>query len=790
MSAVSLATWLSSAADNDALLSAWRAAPHSPLAAYEVGALAAAARAGRTRTPITIAVPGGRGRLPLLAAVHAAALRLQGFPSPLAARDPGPVAFATRQVVRRAELAALDAVGIPVSPALHPVRLRADRRVAALSTSRSAPQDPRQLLVFVSPYAKWIIPEIPPTVVVIDAADEPGQFLTDAITWAQGCGGTPVVFADIARRTSVDGSVAYPCGWSQILASDHAASDGVAAVARVRGCASVLGAGAMPGLSAAAGLLADARRHGSLPPVLVDASAMWRRLDELVVPIATYDAACPRWHTPTLSERVEDLLTVRAEDFPRGWRLWAQTSWAGIKEGLTSAHATLSATNFKSALLTEAVDSDLRAGLAVDIAVPSRTARDALVWHLADAGVPLSADGLLIVRSLADAESWDPPRATLLIAPPTRRLQHRLTGADIGPLSVLCYDHEVRQLQRMLCDALDEPSAVSGPYHQLLPPAVKVEPLLPAQRPLVAVSEAPVAQDPSRSNGKRLPHLADAADIAGLAALHVLGQEADQDLPDADSAEPPVLSAGRRRKSDGFSPAVRLSVISLVGGAPTLVYVPADGVVARVLDGAIRRISIRDVLPGMLLAGLDGLTPFDRLRHLLPEARGPVARMLLAAWDQALAVALRRVGGPAGLATALGADRARISVSAVASWTDEDRIGPRRATNVTLVGKLAGHPLVAGDGYAIAASMSKLRQLHQAIGRIVASPSLDPEEAAELESLLGPDALSVLAEIVIYRVAAVGPVTTVRRTSLYAEAPAAAQPGEPARQEARDDEQP
>ena len=48
----------------------------------------------------------------------------------------------------------------------------------------------------------------------------------------------------------------------------------------------------------------------------------------------------------------------------------------------------------------------------------------------------------------------------------------------------------------------------------------------------------------------------------------------------------------------------------------------------------------------MLLAGLDGLTPFDRLRPLLPEARGPVTRMLLAAWDQALATALRHTGGP------------------------------------------------------------------------------------------------------------------------------------------------
>jgi hypothetical protein len=170
----------------------------------------------------------------------------------------------------------------------------------------------------------------------------------------------------------------------------------------------------------------------------------------------------------------------------------------------------------------------------------------------------------------------------------------------------------------------------------------------------------------------------------------------------------------------------------------------------------------------MLLAGLDGLTPFDRLRSLLPEARGPVTRMLLAAWDQALETALRRTGGPAGLASMLNAGRARISASAVAGWDDEDRIGPRDAANVTRVGDLAGHPVVAGHGRAIAVIMRRLRQLHQSIGRLVATPgNLSPDAAAELAQLLGPDALSVLEETVIYRVAAVGAITTIPSNTLY-----------------------
>ena len=218
-----------------------------------------------------------------------------------------------------------------------------------------------------------------------------------------------------------------------------------------------------------------------------------------------------------------------------------------------------------------------------------------------------------------------------------------------------------------------------------------------------------------------------------------------------------------------------------------MIYVPADGKAARVLDGTVRLIPVREVLPGMLLAGLDGLTPFDRLRPLLPEARGPVTRMLLAAWDQAIENALRRHGGPVRLAAALRREGARISTSAVADWVDEDRIGPRDDANVARVGGLAGHPIVAGHGHAIAATMQHLRQLHQAIGRIVASSgTFDADAATEVEQLLGPDAVSVLEETVIYRITAVGTVTTVSSRAMYRTSPALGQAGEPMQQEAGD----
>ncbi|MGH3402492.1 MAG: hypothetical protein ACRDRJ_08290, partial [Streptosporangiaceae bacterium] len=144
-------------------------------------------------------------------------------------------------------------------------------------------------------------------------------------------------------------------------------------------------------------------------------------------------------------------------------------------------------------------------------------------------------------------------------------------------------------------------------------------------------------------------------------------------------------------------------------------------------------------------------------------------------------------GGPTARARALASARTRISVSAVTAWSDEDRIGPREAVFVGRVGDLAGHPVVAENGRAIAETMRSLRLLHQAVGRMVASPGgLDEEAAGDLEELLGSDVLSVLAETVIYRVLAVGSPTTVSAQTLYAALPVAGQPEEHTKQEAED----
>lgn len=65
--------------------------------------------------------------------------------------------------------------------------------------------------------------------------------------------------------------------------------------------------------------------------------------------------------------------------------------------------------------------------------------------------------------------------------------------------------------------------------------------------------------------------------------------------------------------------------------------------------------------------------------------------------------------------------------------------------------------MVADNAPAIAEAMQQLRLLHQRVGRaVVASVGGDAGGLDELETLLGPDALTIVHETVIYRVLHVG----------------------------------
>jgi hypothetical protein len=766
MTTVSLLAWLRQTAAHDALLSAWRAARVGRIADYEQDALILAALAGKSGTSAAIGQPGGRSRLPLLAAVHAAALQLPGYPSPFTPDRSGSVVLATRQVVRREELLRLDAAGVPISPALHPMRLRADGLCAPLTGSRPVPQNPdHRLLVmrdFISP------PHLPTCTVIVDAAAEDDSFILAAWQWAHEHGATSIVFEDAARRRWPQGALVHSASWTAINASNDDDADAVTHFAPLRGYAAVIDTGPQPDLAAAAALLADARNRGPFPPPLVEAATLWRRLDELVVPLADYDAACPRWHTRTLSERLDDIAEVRASQFPRGWRTWAEMCWAGIKEGLASARAALGLGNAKSAALVEVVDGELRAGRDADVALPSRIARDAVLRYLAAAGVVIPVDGRLVVRSLADTSPWGPPRATLLVAPPTYALRHRLTAADVGSLNVLCYAHETGALRTALVRNLNEPLAPIGPLTDLLPPALRASVDLPAAPPEVVITLSAGFTPPTQATTtQRLIHFADRIDAAGLAALTASATDEIGELPGDHAGDEFDESTDTRDglpADEGPRASVPLTVAATGDDAPRLLQIPVQRTVLRILADRAVRIPVLDVVPTMLVANLDGLTAFERLRPLLVEARGSVTRMLLAAWDQALEMAIRRCGSSAELTRTLHREGSSVGPDAIAGWTDADRIGPRDADDVIRVGRIAQHPVVAANGAAIAEVMRQLRVLHQAVGRALGGTlAADPEASEQLEELLGVDAVSMVNETVVYRVLSVGPVTITRQ---------------------------
>jgi hypothetical protein len=718
--------------------------------ACEVNSLALAALGIKAAQDVTIAVPGGRSPMPLLAAVHGAALQLPGYPSPFSPRLLGPVVFATRQSVRREELRALDAAGVPVSPALHPVRLRPDGLCVPLTGGRPREVGPTNRLVLTRHFAPST--QLRPAAVIVDAVTEDDAFLGAAANWAHDMGATVVFFEDAARRRWPEQAIKYSCGWAA-RHTEPTLGSAMMVSAADRGHAAVIHAGPQHHLAKAAALLSDARKTGRpLPPVLVSAAVLWRRLDELSVPLSHYDAACPRWRTPTLSERLDDLAVIRSADFPDGWRTWAEMCWAGVKDGITGARDELSALSAKAAIIAEVVEAEH----AMDFVLPSRIMRDAMVQYLAAAGIVCRFDDdHFQVRSLGDPDRWGQPRPTLLVSPPVSALRHRLTAGDIGLLNVLSYTHEINALRAALRQNLDELTTPSGQIDRLVPPGLVLEIDAVAEVPEVVLTSV-VA--PTGENQRRVPSLVthqNKADSAILAAL--TADSGPSEIPDEALED---LDIGPTGADAVASAVVPLSVISLIDDHHYNIDVPVHRHVLRIVGQKATYVPILNVVPTMLIADLAGPTAFERLRSLLLETRSAITRMLLAEWDQALDTAVRCCGSVAALAQRLAEHGSTISASAVASWFGADRIGPRDPRHVAHVGNLAGHPVVEHNAAAIAEAMRQLRIRHQYIGKaIVGVIAGDDETTDELETLLGPDAVSVVQETAVYRVTAVGPIT-------------------------------
>jgi hypothetical protein len=277
----------------------------------------------------------------------------------------------------------------------------------------------------------------------------------------------------------------------------------------------------------------------------------------------------------------------------------------------------------------------------------------------------------------------------------------------------------------------------------------------PTSTPPILLSSLPVTGSSTANKQHRLLDFNSAADAQILAAL--ANTDGLAELPDEGLSADDSLITEVGGRTTAFVP---LEVLSIEDSKISTVNVPVHRWVIRIVAGTATRIPVLDVRPSMLVADVIGPATFERLRALLVDLRGSVTRMLLAAWDQALTIAIDHCGGKSELADQLTKRGSSVGRAAVAEWNNTDRIGPRDPNDVARVGRIAGHPIVEQNSAAIAETMRQLRMLHQAVGRaIIASIAGGADTPDELEAFLGQDAVSIVNETVIYRVTKVGPVT-------------------------------
>jgi hypothetical protein len=723
-----------------------------------------------------ITLPGGRSRLPLLAAVLLAAAELRR-PIP----RPGAVALLTATVARRAELAALTVTGVPVGPALHPVRLRADGLVSRPDGGRVSLLGDQPRLLFVHPSAHWAIPlGRPPLTVVVDDTDDPDGVLTaEARAWASRSGAGPVIaFRHLAAVGPADADgLWWPLDWAALkntplpvgLASDATSSTGHVRVVVVRD------ARADRLIAARTRLRQIDAEHGGgdpAPQALRAAARLARLLIDLAVPLNVYDAHTYSSIARSLASRRDDLEETTAQSFTGSWRLVGELDWALLRRELVGAVDDLADVNHKALALGAIVEAALAADERLDVWLPSRIAAEATQTWLLTSGfaVPAAAlaEGRVRLRSLGDPGAWDQHRLSLFTGAPAYRHAHRVVDGDLGRLMVLCYEREAPAVGGIVGRALGRPelaSATAARAHTIEALFGAAARLVEPRPILVRVEEATASELPATATSTA--HHAAGVDAAEAAALDPSGwwhgEDEDPDTPAAPTG--PVAAV-----------AVVVEPVTRVGGATataTVILADATATLDRVVGGRVLPVAVRELAPGMLLVGISGPERrgmFERLRPHLDQLNGPGTTFWLGLWRSALGAALRTTGSPVALAEAL--HETGITAEAVRRWPSPYRIGPLLARNVALVGDVAGNQAVATEARRIAAVMQAVRARHRRIGRAVAAAARAAAAGRKdafdgLAEVLGPDIAECLGDLSAWRVLAVPGLGRASRSALW-----------------------
>lgn len=757
------------------LLQAWRTdgpVGQPPLTQVEVDAVTLAIEALDAAQATTIATPGGRSRIPLLAAVAAAS---DPIVRPHTRHPAGAVALVTRSAFRRAELEALDVAIVPVSPALGARRLRGDGYVCRSGGSGVTELASEHRLLFASPAAGLVVPRGGRIrVVIIDDTDDPNGTLTaQALIWARELDAGVLAFTHLAAAPAV-GSVSWPLDWPYLAEGALAAGLSPASTAATGSARSLVVADSRvaPLFRARAALARIGERNAPWPAALAGAARFARILLDLVVPADIYDAHVPGTIARSLTRRRDELDETPPSALDGAWRDVAETDWALLKADLGAAHDALAEVNHKANALGLAVEELLAAGETVEVLCPTRVAASATRTWLLEGGFAGCTDafgaGRLDARSIGETRPWDQRRFTVLPGLAAHRHRHRIADGDVGRLVVCCYPPEAARLPRELDEQLNADRVASAAVRSgaLLAVFGAAGPPPPnALRVVVAASDASLAKD------------LEAADFIDVAESAALSNELLDDLDDEGEVE---RDPSTSRPS--WLPARALIVEPAGGGSAVGLLVRNNAGLDRVNQGRVSPVAAPDLAAGMLLVGITGERReriFSRLRPYLDILHGPRTLLWLDLWQHTLLQALRRQGSVAALGDALRAAGATIRDPAIAAWASPYRIGPRDPRNVRRVAVLAAVPVVAEDAATVGKVMSAVRRRHRDIGvklsiavRAAAAGRRDAFD--RLEAQLGVAVTELLGDITPWRVLSVSDSGWARATDLWQAMPPAA----------------
>lgn len=812
------------------LVEAWRTpgTGRAALAASERDMLAIAHLSAQKGTSLLVRMPGGLHRLPLLTAVMAAAESLD-VPQPElsrlsgAAQPPGPVALISERIIRRTEVDQLYAGSVPVAPALHPHRLRADGLMAPVRGGRPQLVTGIARLLFVSPAAGFpVIQGILPRVVVIDAAAEAEcSWLSLARSWASMHGSIVITITDLHQDieplrapASIETDPAVPdadmlshpdaaskqeiqwiADWPWLLrtnapprrlAGQTGADQPDTASAQARGRAHLLAVEdpGMPDLAETRRRLARLRdpRGRPAPWPVRHAARLTRLLSELPTCTADYDRVAPRHGGRTLRRLLDDILDADPRnDFPASWHTKVAAEWGAVRAGLSAAYDALTARNPLTSVIADLVEDAYRTRQGLDIVCASRSAQEALTARLANFGTLRIEDTPLVtIRSMSTVDAAAAHQTTLLVGPPASRWETRLTAADLGQLVVVGAAADLTRVHQSLLRAYSDPPRGQSAEARRTALAVLTG-MTPdtdeadGQEVSVGVTSGQARRGPD--NVIRLPD----PDALAMAALAEPPEPADPGLDDLEAEpdtpdEAPELGFPPHIGQVRAVPLIIRSTAAPEGSPPAAILLAAASRVQRLRGDEIRLAAVTSVTAGMTLIGVsepERQTLFDRARPILAGQRPQDAALLLQLWRMALDDARAASGSPAELARMLADRGGSVSAEAVRKWSDPARIGPIDPANVTRIGKIAGSGVVAGEAARIAAVMHQARIRHAKIGAALVRlagwhASNDSPALGRAAEVLGPEITDLAAELTAWHVVAVGdhvlaPASALRR---------------------------